>query len=98
MGAVKCMMAELTDETNMGRGFSMLAISYSISFAIRSVTSFHPNRHPAPSLKSTASVLSSGACYRDHKIVGHVSFRTLSGLNTLTSFHASWLQPMVAPR
>jgi hypothetical protein len=90
------MMVELTDETNIGRGFSMIPMSNSFGYAIGCVA--HPIRHLAPSLKSMILVLSSGACYHDHKIVGHASFRTLSGPNTHISFHASWLLPVAAPR
>ncbi|KAH9023396.1 MFS general substrate transporter [Lactarius pseudohatsudake] len=34
VGIVKSMMAELTDETNIARGFSMLPMSYSLGYAI----------------------------------------------------------------
>ncbi|KAN0136083.1 MFS general substrate transporter [Lactarius tabidus] len=34
VGIVKCMIAELTDETNIGRAFSMIPMAYSLGFAI----------------------------------------------------------------
>ena len=37
MGVVKSMMVELTDETNVARGFSMLPMSISLGYAIGSV-------------------------------------------------------------
>jgi hypothetical protein len=38
MGIVTSMMAELTNETNAARGFSMLPMSFSLGYAIGSVT------------------------------------------------------------
>ncbi len=94
---MKSMMAELTDETNVARGFSMLPMTWSLGYAIGSVTpsAIH---HLTPPLKSKLVDLSLGACYHDRKIAGHASFRALSGLNTHTSFHASWLLPVVVLR
>lgn len=34
IGVVKCMMAELTDETNMARGFSFLLLTWAIGYVI----------------------------------------------------------------
>jgi hypothetical protein len=98
VGVMKSMMAELTDETNIARGFSMLPVSYSLGYAIGSVTPSAIRHYLTSSLNPRLLVLSLGACYHDRKIAGQASFRTLSGLNTHTSFHASWLLPVAAPR
>ena len=96
VGIVHIMMAELTDESNAARGFSTLPMSYSLGYAIGSVTA-SAICPVAPSLIFRLSVRSLGACYHDHKIAGQTSFPTISGLNTLTFFHASWLLLVAAP-
>jgi hypothetical protein len=85
IGVMKSMMAELTDETNMARGFSLIAVTWAIggtlgfeilllSFILWLIV-FGPLD---PSLV---------VFYRGHKIVGRTSSRILSGANTLTSYH-----------
>ena len=84
IGVMKSMMAELTDETNMARGFSLVPLTW----AIGSTVGFDL------SLLSFIFWLTSGpggplsaVCYRGPKIVGQISSRTLSGENTHTSCH-----------
>jgi hypothetical protein len=87
IGVMKSMMAELTDETNMARGFSLIPVTWAIggtlgfeilllSFIIW-LTVFGPQ---GPSLVEF---------YRGHKIVGLTSSRILFGANTHTSYHVS---------
>ena len=92
-GIVNTMMAELTDESNVARGFSTLPMAFSLGYIIGSVTTSAIRSFINPRVL----VRSLGACYHDRKIAGHVSFPTLSGLNILTFFHASWLLPVAAP-
>ena len=40
IGITTSMMAELTNETNAARGFSMLQLSFALGYAIGSVTPF----------------------------------------------------------
>jgi hypothetical protein len=84
VGVMKSMMAELTDETNMARGFSL----FSVTWAIGGIIGF------GVLLLSFVLWLISGSlgpslvvCYRDHKIVGPMCSRILSGANTHTSCH-----------
>ncbi|KAH9059733.1 major facilitator superfamily domain-containing protein [Lactarius vividus] len=97
VGTMKTVMAELTDETNAARGFSMLPMTWSLGYAIGSVMSSEI-RQRAPPLKSKHLVLSWEACYHDRKIAGQASFPTLFGLNIHISFRAPWLLPVVALR
>ena len=85
-GVMKSMIAELTDETNMAQGFSLIPVTWAIGgtigfdilllfFLLWLI--FGPI---GPSLV---------ARYRDPKIGGQISSRILFGANTHTSCHAS---------
>jgi|SRR6266702_44568 len=86
IGVMKSMMAELTDETNMARGFSLLPVTWcvggTIGFGI-SLLSFVLWLISGPLGPSLV------VSYRGHKIVGQMSSRILSGANTHTSCHVS---------
>jgi hypothetical protein len=40
-GVMKSMMAELTDETNMARGFSLIPVTWAVGGTLGFDTSFH---------------------------------------------------------
>ena len=92
-GIMKSMMAELTDETNMARGFALIPVTWAIGGTIAfdllllSIFIWLICGLPDPSLV---------VYYRGHKIVGQISSRILSGQNTLTSCHVSPLLHMVS--
>ncbi len=86
IGVMKSMMAELTDETNMARGFSLVAVTWAIGGTIgfsRSFFFFALWLIPAPLGHSLV------VCCHGHTIIGPVFSRILFGENTHTSYHAS---------
>ena len=85
-GIMKSMMAELTDETNMARGFALIPVTWAIGGTIGFdilLPSFFLWLICGPLGPSLV------VYYRGHKIVGQISSRILSGVNTLTSCHVS---------
>jgi hypothetical protein len=82
---MKSMMAELTDETNMARGFALISVGWAVGGAIGLgiVLSIDLD------LISGSLDRSLVACFRGHKVVGQMSSRILSGANTHTSCHVS---------
>ena len=86
IGVMKSMMAELTDETNMARGFSLIPVTWAVGCTL----GFGSSRLSFLLWLMywlTGPLL--GVCYHGHKIVGQMSFRILSGANTHTSYHVS---------
>jgi len=86
---VKCIMGELTDETNIARGFSLLlmtwAAGYVFGFVISLAVSCWLANISGPLVRSLV------ASYHDHKIAGQASFQILSGTNTHTLCRVSFL-------
>ena len=85
-GVMKSMMAELTDETNMARGFSFISVTWAVGGTIGFdilLLSFVLWLILGPLGPSLV------VYYRDHKIVGPMLSRILSGANTHTSCHVS---------
>jgi hypothetical protein len=85
-GIMKSMMAELTDDTNMARGFSLVPLTWAVGGTIGFgifLPSFVMWLMPEPLGPSLV------VCYRGHKIVGQMSSRILSGANIHTSCHVS---------
>src|SRR6266702_450151 len=86
MGVMKSMMAELTDESNVARGSSLISVTWAIGGVIGFGTSLLSfvlwliSGSPGPSLV---------VCYRGRKIVGQMSSRIHSGENTHTSCRVS---------
>ena len=81
---MKSMMADLTDETNMARGFSLIPIAWAIGGTIGFdllFLSFIICLISGPLGPSLA------VYYRGHTIVGQMFSRILSGENTHTSCH-----------
>jgi hypothetical protein len=83
---MKSMMAELTDETNMARGFALISVGWAVGGTIGLVIFFPLIFCPISGPLLDPSLV---GCYRGHKIVGQLSSRILSGANTHTSFHVS---------
>jgi hypothetical protein len=79
---MKSMMVELTDETNKARGFAMISVAWAVGGTLGFDMSLHSFIHW---LISEPPDLSLVVCYHDHRIVGQISFRILSGENTHTS-------------
>ena len=81
-GIMKSMMAELTDETNMARGFSLVPLTWAVGgtlgFDILLACFVLQLISGSPGLSLVVS-------YRGHKIVGQMCSRILSGANTHTS-------------
>ena len=81
---MKSMMAELTDETNVARGFSLVPLTWAVGGTIGfgvfppSFVLWLISCHLGPSLV---------VCYPGHRIVGPMSSRILSGEKTPTSCH-----------
>jgi hypothetical protein len=92
VGVMKSMMAEITDETNMARGFALIpvvwAVGGTIGFGI-SLPSF------VLSLISRLIGPSLVVYYHDPKITGQLSSRILFGENTHISCHALPLRHML---
>ena len=84
-GVVKSVIAELTDETNVARGFSLLPMTWALGYVIGLGLLAYGARRLLMSQGSLAH--SSVASYRDHKTAGHTSSHILSGLTTRTSCH-----------
>ena len=84
VGVMKSMMAELTDETNMARGFSLISVTWAVGATLG--YSISPLFFVLW-LISDPLVPSLVECYRDHKIIGPMCSRILSGANTHTSCH-----------
>ena len=84
---MKSMMVELTDDTNMARGFSLIAVTYSVGATLGSDTSL-PSSACCPA-DIGPSDPSSVVCYLGHKIIGQICFRIHSGAHTRISCHVS---------
>jgi hypothetical protein len=93
VGVMKSMMADLTDETNVARGFSLIPVAWAVGgtvgFDILLILF-------VLFLISGPLDPSSVACYRGHRIVGQFSSRILSGANTHISCHVSLLPHMLS--
>ncbi len=86
VGVMKSMMAELTDETNMARGFSLIPVTWAVGSAIGygiSLLSVVLWLIPGPIGPSLV------VCFRGHRIVGQMCSHILSGANTHISCHVS---------
>ena len=83
---MKSMIAELTDETNMAQGFSLIPITWAIggTLGFDILPLFF-----LPRLIFGLIGPSLVACYRDPKIGGQIFSRILFGANTHTSCHVS---------
>ena len=92
IGVMKSMMVELTDETNMARGFSLIPVTWAVGGTIGFSISFFPF---ILWLMYEPAGLSLVVCYPVLKIVGPISSRILSGANTHTSCHASSPLPIL---
>ena len=84
VGVMKSLLVELTDETNLARGYSLIAVTCTVGYTIGSDTSFDSFLlalmanigHVGPSLV---------VCYLGHKTVGQLCSQILSGANIHTS-------------
>ena len=87
MGILKSLMAELTDESNVAQGFSMLpvatAVAYMIGFGSSLVATFI-----LLILFIWCVALLSAVFYPDRRIAGQIYSPTLSGPNIPTFFRA----------
>ena len=82
-GIMKSMMAELTDETNMARGFSLVPLTWAVGGTLGFDILLARFRSAADTRISLGHSLA--VSYRGHKIVGQMCSRILSGANTRTS-------------
>ena len=92
---MKSMMAELTDETNMARGFSLISVTWAVGSTIGFDLSLLSLIHwliPGPLGPSLV------VRYHGHKIVGQISSRILFWANTRTSCHVSLPRHMLSCR
>jgi hypothetical protein len=87
VGVMKSMMVELTDETNMARGFSLVTATWAVGGTLGSDISHLSVNILAYDIGSVGPSLV--VCWLGHKIVGQISSRILSGANIRTSCHVS---------
>ena len=86
IGVTKSMMAELTDETNMARGFSLIPIAWAAGSTVGFGISFIS---VVLLLISTPVGPSLAVFCRGHEIVGQISSHILSGGDIHISCHVS---------
>jgi hypothetical protein len=86
VGVMKSMMAELTDDTNMARGSSLIAVTWAVGGTLGSDISLLSFVYCLISRLLDPSLV---VCYRDHKIVGQIFSPIIFGANTRTSYHVS---------
>jgi len=88
MGAVKSMMAELADESNLAQAFSLLPMTWAFGFVIGLIA--FAFQVACTNISDAALAHFSVASYLDLKIAGQVSSQILSGTHTLICYHV-WL-------
>ena len=88
------MISELTDDTNVAKGFSLLPMTWAIGYVIGLAVLSYGRLFVLANILIPFLAHSLVASYHDLKIAGQASSHSLSGPITLTSYHV-WLPPLI---
>ena len=91
---MKSMISELTDETNVAQGFSLLPMTWAIGYVIGLAVFSYSRLLVLADILMPFLARLLVASYHDLKIAGQASSHSLSGPITLTSYRV-WLRPLM---